>query len=258
MKKTSQILLLTFIATFFFTSAARAEWHFGIGTGLSFMNADGEQGFNSDLLGPIKFDVKLDPEDFKDLTKTAIGFGGYATDGTWLVQYSYGKLELEDTASQPVGGSIATVKINFKISSAELTVGYPVYQTSSLVVLVDGGLRYTKHEFDGSLTVSGNVTGQGSRNFDHDWTDAIFGVSVNVPLASQWTWNNRLNAGFGGSDGTCFVSTGITWRFHRNWSTSLVGKYAAIDYENGNMGDRDWYLYDVDESSLGLNVLFNW
>ena len=260
MRKSHRILFMTMVALFFSTSAAQAEWHFGIGTGLSLNNVDGEQGFNTVLAGPVKFDVKLDPKDFKDVTKTAIGFGGYATNGTWMVQYSLSKVELEDSASTyiPALDSSARVKINFKTTSAELTVGYPVYQTPSLALLADVGLRYTKHEFDNSLTVSGAVTGRRSSSFDNDWTDAILGATLNVPLATQWSWDTRLNGGFGGSNGTYFVSTGVTWRFLKHWSTSLVGKYMAVDYENGNKGDSDWYLYDADESSLGLTILFNW
>jgi len=224
------------------------------------MNIDGKQGFHSNIAGPLKYDVKLNPKDFNDLTKSAFGFGGYATDGTWLIQYSYVNLELEDKASTFVPGISSTVstKINFKITGAELTVGYPVYRTKSVTVLADGGLRYTKHKFDADVNVSGAVTDQQGRDFDHDWTDAIIGASVNVPLDRQWTWNNRFNAGFGGSDGTYVVSTGVTWRFHKNWSAGLVGKYAAVKYENGSRGDRNWYLYDVDESSLGLTILYCW
>ena len=259
-KQSTFILFVSLMTLIFFTSAAHAEWFFGIGTGLSLMNVDGEQGFNTELVGPVKYDVELNPKDFNDLTKSAFGFGGYATDGTWLIQYSYANLELEDKASEflPAYNSTSTVKINFKISGAELTVGYPVYKTSSLVALVDAGVRYTKHEFDGKLRVSGDVTAQRDRDFDHDWTDAIVGVSINVPFAQKWTWNNRFNAGFGGSEGTYFVSTGLTWQFHKNWSTGIVAKYMAIEYENGSKGDRNWYLYDADESSIGLNVLFNW
>ena len=260
MRKSHQILFMTMIALILSTSAAQAEWHFGIGTGLGFTNIDGEQGFNSALAGPVKFDVKLDPKDFNDVMKTAIGFGGYATNGTYMIQYSYAQIELEDTASETLSAinSTATVKINFKTKGAELTVGYPVYQTSSVVVLLDGGVRYTKHEFDNSLTLSGAVTGGGSNSFDNSWTDFILGASVNVPFAAQWSWNSRFNAGYGGSDGTYFLSTGVTWRFHKNWSTSLVGRYVAVKYENGNMGDTDWYYYDADESNIGLNILFNW
>jgi hypothetical protein len=145
------------------------------------------------------------------------------------------------------------------MTGAELTVGYPVYKTPSLIVLVDGGLRYTKHKFDNSLSSTGNVSfPKTSNKFDQSWTDAVLGASVNVPFAETWSWNSRVNAGFGGSDGTYLVSTGVSWRFHKNWSTSLTGKYVSVDYENGSQGESDWYYYNADESSIGLTVLFNW
>jgi hypothetical protein len=144
------------------------------------------------------------------------------------------------------------------MTGAELTLGYPVYKTSSLVTLLDAGVRYTKHEFTGRVSASGAVTGQQDRNFDHDWADAIVGVTVNVPFAQKWTWNTRLNAGYGGSEGTYFASTGVTWRFLNNWSTSLIGRYTAVEFENASEGDSDWYLYDADESALSLNILYNW
>ena len=259
MKHFISILCVSLVTFFLCTSAAYAEWHFGIGTGLALNNVDGEQGFNTQL-GPVKYDVKLDPEDFNDYTKTAIGFGGYVTDSTWLIQYSYANIELEDKESTfvPAANSTIATKINFKMSGAELTVGYPVYRTPSLIVLLDGGLRYTKHKFDGNLNITGAVNAQSRRKFDHDWTDVVLGTTITVPLAKAWSWTSRLNAGFGGSDGTYLVSTGITWRFHKYWSVGLNGKYVSVKYENASKGDSDWYLYDADESSIGLLVLFNW
>jgi len=261
-----QLVFILFIGLmtcmFMFDSNGYAEWEFGIGTGIARLKIDGEMGFDSNLAnGPVQFDVKLDPEDFDDLIDTAIGFGGYATDGTFLIQYSYGNMQLEGRESAPVAatGERISARIDFDITQAELTLGYPVYKTSSVNILVDGGLRYIKHEFEGRLRLTdagGAVIGGRDRDFDHDWTDIIVGAIINVPFAEKWSWNNRLNAGFGGSEGTYFASTGVTWRFHKNWSVGVVGKYAAVDYENDSKGDRDWYLYDVDESSLGLNVLF--
>jgi len=43
-----------------------------------------------------------------------------------------------------------------------------------------------------------------------------------------------------------------------HWSGTLFGKLAAVEYENAARGDADWYLYDVDETTLGLTVMFNW
>jgi len=259
MKQSLSVLCISLTALVFFSSAAHAKWSFGIGTGFSLLNVDGTIGFNSPLIsGPVKFDLKFDPDDVNDLMQSAFGFGGYATDGTWLFQYSYGNLELEGEGSTPVGASTVSARINFEMTGAEMTLGYPVYKTSSLVTLVDAGVRFTKHEYHNRISASGAVTGQRDNNFDHDWTDAIFGVSVIVPFAQKWTWNTRLNAGFGGSDGTYLASTGVTWRFLEHWSAGLVGKYMAVDFENASEGDSDWYLYDVDESTLSLNILYNW
>jgi len=261
-KRSILILFILFMTVFFvIDSPVYAEWSFGIGTGISQMKVDGEQGFHTDLAGPIKYDVKLDPEDFNDLIDTAIGFGGFATDGTWLIQYSYGKIELEgrESTAVPALDSRLSARIGFDITGAELTVGYPVFKTPSFILHADGGVRYTKHEFDSRLKLinsSGTVVASRKRNFDHSWTDAVVGGTINVPFAKTWSWITRLNAGFGGSEGTYFASTGVTWRFHKNWSAGIIGKYMAVEYENDSKGDRDWYLYDADESSVGINVLF--
>jgi len=87
MKKYLRLSLVSCIAFLSFISTANAEWNFGIGTGLSLTNIDGTQGFNTVSLGPVKYDIKLDPQDFNDVTKTAFGFGGYATNGAWFIQY---------------------------------------------------------------------------------------------------------------------------------------------------------------------------
>jgi hypothetical protein len=62
------------------------KWHFGLGTGLVRMNVEGDQGLNVALgnTGPVQFAVDLSPDDFQDLMQSAIGGGGYATDGKWM------------------------------------------------------------------------------------------------------------------------------------------------------------------------------
>lgn len=256
----TSILCASLATLAFTTSPAHAEWNFGIGTGFSMLNIDGEQGFDTDFAGPIKYDVSLDPGDVNDLMNSAIGFAGYATDGTWLIQYSYGMLELEGDASRDVPAIASNVAstISFKMTNAEVTAGYPIYQTPDVVTLFDWGLRYTKHEFDADVSVSGARNEQHNRSFDKDWADVLLGVTVKVPFAKEWSWNSRLNAGFGGSDGTYLVSTGVVWRFHPNWTTGLNGQYKSVKYETGDQGEGEWYLYDADESSLAISIAYNW
>ena len=120
---------------------------------------------------------------------------------------------------------------------------------------MQGGLRYTKHELTTKLEFGGNKI---KNNPDNDWVDAVIGATLTVPITDKWSWNNVANAGYGGSDGTYFGSTGITWRFLKHWSATASGTYTAVDFEEGNKGDSDWYLYDVDETTYGITILFNW
>jgi len=97
-----------------------------------------------------------------------------------------------------------------------------------------------------------------SKSIDESWTDILIGLSADVPFAEKWNWNIKADAGFGGSEGTYLASTGLTWRFYGGWSGTLFGKFVAVEYENASKGDPDWYLYDVDESTLGLTITYNW
>jgi hypothetical protein len=233
-----------------FNATAYADWNYGIGTGLFRLNAKGDQGLNTQA-GPKQFEVDLDPDDFSDLMESAIGFAGYATDGTWMVNFSFSNLQLEDTVSS--GTTSAT--FGFEVTGGEITVGHPVYSTPQLILGVLGGARYIKHELSADVVAPGPTTI--NRSIDNSWTDALVGLTLTVPLAEKWVWNNRVDAGFGGSEGTYSGSTGVTWRFYKGFSSTLYGKYTAVEYENENKGDADWYLYDVDEFGVGLAILYN-
>ncbi|MDX2494982.1 MAG: hypothetical protein QNK27_08490 [Desulfuromusa sp.] len=242
----SLVLIMTFTAT-----SAFAKWNFGLGTGLTMLAVEGDIGINTILAGPVTLPVELDAEDVSDLMASAFGFGGYATDGTWMINYSFGMMELEGDAAD---GAI-TASLDYKTTGAELTVGYPIYKSSPVSFSLLGGLRYTKHEL--STRVSNGITTL-NNNKDNNWTDVVFGATADVELHKDWTWSTRADAGFGGSEGTYVANTGVTWRFLENWSGTLFAKYAAVEFENGSRGDSNWYFYDVDEKSLGLTILYHW
>ena len=168
-----------------------------------------------------------------------------------MIRYSFGMLELEGNSSE----SGISANIDYKTSGGELTVGYPIYKSSPVSFSLLGGLRYTKQELKSRVT--DGVTTLTTDN-DNNWTDAVIGATADVQLSDNWTWNTRGDAGFGGSEGVYSASTGVTWRFLENWSATLSAKYAAVEFENGNQGDADWYLYDVDETTMGLAILYNW
>lgn len=248
------------------STPASAEWRNNVGTGFAFMNISGDQGWQTPdlpIVGSqsVVVPLALNPDDIQDMMESGIGFGGASTDGTWLIQYAFSSLELEQSfrsAPGPVTGSRLSGSSNFTVSGLEVTAGYLVYDTQAVKVFADGGFRQTKQEFDNQLTSTGAIEFETRNKFDESWVDALVGVTVNVPLSKQLVWASRANIGTGGTDETYFVSTGLNWKFDENWAAGLTAKYAKVDYENGDKGDSDWYLYNAEESVIGLNVLYGW
>lgn len=255
MKKTIGSFLCFFIVSvLFYTPSAMAEWNFGLGTGPALLAIEGDAGANSTLAGGgVTLDLDLDADDMSDLTDSAFGLMGYATDGKWMIQLSGGQLNLEGDADAKNINARADVDLD--ITSAELTVAYAVYEGNGVKFNLVGGLRYTRHDWKTTMQIGGLSR---KNKTDNDWVDGLVGVSLDVPFYEKWSWNTMLNAGFGGSEGTYTGKTGMTWRFYKGWSATLYGKYSAVEFEESSKGDSDWYLWDVDESTLGLAILYNW
>ena len=258
MKAKNMCLIISLVCILGFATAANAEWHFGIGTGLAAMKAKGDQGINVAIagIGPVTFDVDLTPSDFRDYMDSAIGLGGFATDGKWIIQGAFGQLKLADKPKRTVGENTISSDLSFDITTGELTIGYPLYTETGFVLRGYTGFRYIKHELDAKVLVNGET--RIKRNIDENWTDFLLGISADVPLAEKWIWSTKFDAGFGGSEGSYYLNSGVAWRFAAHWSTTLYGQFYAIEYENGSKGDMDWYLYDVNESALGLKIAYVW
>jgi len=252
------LTMLSVLMVISFTSVSYAKWSYGIGTGFFALNLDGDIGLNTNQ-GALQTSVDLDNSDIRDLMDSAFGLGGYATDGTWMIRYSFGYMALEGdgNGTLPAGLTTVNAELDFDVLGGEILVGYPVYQGSSFTVQLDGGVRYTKHEIEWDIVFAGAINAYINRDIDESWTDFLIGGTVTVPFTKEWIWNTSANAGFGGSEGTYMGYTGLTWKFYKNWSGTLYSKYTAVDFENGSKGDTDWYLYDVDEFGLGINILYN-
>jgi len=244
----------------FQSSSAGAAWHGGVGTGLARMNAEGDQGLNLGDLGPVQAEIDLSPDDFNDLMESAIGFGGYLTNGTIMIQYSLAQIKLGgDPSGTLESGDTYEGEWSFDITLGELTAGYPVYQHPQGKIILHPyvGVRYMKHDLGAELTVVGATTTEVSRGIDHSWTDALLGAAVNVGVSPKVRWNTRADVGFGGSDGTFSVATALAWT-PLSWLTlSPNAFFKAIDFENGEEGDADWYLYDANEFGWGLAFMIH-
>jgi len=242
------------------SSSAGAAWHGGIGTGLARMNAEGDQGLNLGALGPVQVEIDLSPDDFSDYMESAIGFGGYLTNGNVVVQFSFAQINLGgDPSGTLPSGATYDGEWSFDITAGELTAGYPIYRhpQGKIVLQPYVGVRYLKHDLGAELIVVAETTTEVSRGIDHSWTDAIIGAATNVGVSPKVRWVTRTDVGFGGSSGSLAVATALAWT-PLSWLTlSPNAFFKAIDFENGEKGDADWYLYDANEFGWGLAIMIH-
>jgi len=239
-------------------------WHFGVGSGFTWMNIQGDEGYNIANYGPVQYELDLDPDDISDVLESAFGFAGYASNGTWMIQYSLGWFTLggEGTVDLPaeVGGGTLDIDLDYDVTNIKVAVGRTVYRSQNMKFSFTPyvGLRYLKHDISADFVI--NQGGEHTpvyRGRDWNWTDALVGVGVGYQLRPKLSWNAGGDAGFGGSDGTFFFTTNLTVSPTRHFSFGPNFSYTALDYENGNKGDADWYLYDADEFGVGIFAVVN-
>ena len=232
---------------------AQAGWRHGIGTGMQFMNLEGDSGLGT-ADGYIELELDLDSSEVSDLIETAFGLGGFSAKGKWTLAYSGMFLELEggDKGSGPDGMS-ASATVNLEVTAVEFSAAYQFGVTGKHTWSVLGGLRYTDHTYKAAFRV-GNDSARAT--IENDWTDLLIGITHRVPFAKKLAWTNRLDGGFGGSEGTVHFNTALQWHVAKHWNLAFSADYRAIDFENASEGDSDWYLYDVDEFGLGISFAF--
>jgi hypothetical protein len=224
------------------SALAADEWKFGLGTGFSALSLDGDIGFETSA-GTFVGDVDLDNSDTQDMFESGFGFAGYAAKGKWKIHYAIGTLTLED--------SDAGVKAEWDRIQAEVATVYNFAKTGNHNWGALFGVRNMDHEW--------KITGAAVEtiNIDESWTDGLVGLTHGVPFSDKWSWSTRLDAGFGDSEGTTMFVTGINWHVGSHWIFNLNAKLTAIEFENGDPGDADYYLYDVDETTVGIGFLYN-
>jgi hypothetical protein len=243
--------------------AQSAPWVFGLGTGFSLLNTEGTMGFNTSAFGPIEAEYDLSPDDVQDLVETAFGFGVMASDGTWTVKASFVKIKLVDEPSGTLDADFGSLdwaaEVSFEITGAEVTVGRTVYRSAGggFSFTPHVGVRYTKHDLGNDLTIDpGGVPMTLAAAVEEKWTDFLVGTSFDFHLSPKVTWGTKVNAGFGGSEGTYHAATALTWKPAAHWAISPNASYTNTDFENGTRGDSDWYLYDSDDIGFGLAVMY--
>lgn len=248
------------------TSTANAKkWHYGIGTGIKFMNVEGEEGFNISSFGPVLSELDLDASDISDMMESAIGLGGFATDGTWMIKASFGIIKLggEPSGSLPagVGGGTFTADYFYEITTAQFTLGYTSYRSADMKFSLTpfAGVRYMKHDIGAELDITqGATTIAIAGGVEHNWTDFLFGTSIGYRLSPKLSWSAQGDVGLGGSEGTYSFGSGLSWKALKHVSIGPSVFYSAIEVVNGVASDSDWYFYDANEFGAAINVMISW
>ena len=120
------------------------------------------------------------------------------------------------------------------------------------------GIRYTKQEVSDDLVITqGAVTTPISGTIDDNWVDALVGASLGYAFSPKVSGGLSLDAGFGGSNGTFSVSAGLPWKALSWLSVGPSFQFIAVEYENGEIGDTDWFLYEADELYAGIALTFH-
>ncbi len=237
--------------------SAQSNWHLGIGTGFRSQAIDGVAGLNIGPLGPVLADVDLSADELSDLVDTAIGAGGYVTNGMVMVKFSFAKIGL---AGEPSGtlesGESFDAIWEFDITSGEVTVGYTVHRQGRIAVRPYGGVRFLKHELDVDIDVAKTPV-VSTTVLDYSWTDVVAGVTVDVGLAPKVGWSTSVSASFGGSNGILGIGTGVSYTPWKFLTLTPNVFFSAVDVENGAPGDADWYLYDANEFGWGLSFMIH-
>jgi hypothetical protein len=244
----ASIALATAIASLSFAQASYAdsdEWNFGIGTGLNSLALDGDIGFAGEDGGVIP-EIDLDNGDTMDMLESAFGFGAFANKGPLTINMSYGTLKLEDEDSG--------LDAKWDRTQARLEVGYRFAITGNHRWGVVGGVHYTEHEWD----LKDKSTGFKTKPED-DWTDAVVGLTHRVPITTNWAWANRVEYGFGDSEGTLGAKTSIVWKPLEHWVFDGSLAYYSVEYgDKGDINKPDFYYYEVDETYIGLAFSYVW
>ena len=242
-------------ATLAFSSTASAEdWTFGIGTGIASLDVDGVGGFNTELFGPVEFDASMKPDEIREYTESAFGFGGFAKKGDLTITYSLGQIELQEDVSAERGGNTGKFDITFTTAGAEVLAKYTFSKSATTGWAAIGGLRYTSQEYEGELTINGITEFDGS--VDEEWTDGVVGLGVTHAFSKTTSWSTQVDVSAGDSEGTSHFNTGVNWVYSKNWVFGASIDLKSIEFEQGKPGDSDYFLYDADETKVGANFLY--
>jgi hypothetical protein len=246
-------MCFTTVALFFSTAVVADDWKFGIGTGLSFLAFSGDGGFQTKA-GTADFHARMAPNEVREITESAYGVIGFAEKGKWTINYLAGRLELGEDITVQRGADTGDFDITYTREAAEVLVDYAFSNSDKTTWSMTGGIRYSSQDYDGKISINGTKVFDDSAG--EDWTDAVVGIVHDYAISPTTSWTSRVNANFGESEGGYQINTRVNWLYGEHWEFRTFVDYREIDFQQGDPGDSDYFLFDAEEIRFGGVFLY--
>lgn len=209
-------------------------WRFTLAPYLLFPHMDGTVAF-----GPIQSNISADPGDIFDNLQFGAMLAAEARNSDWAIGFDGLYMDLSKD------GEKLSVRYDGYQASLELT-GFRRL-TPFFEVLAGGRLNL----MGASVTSPTSVT---LVDKDKDWFDPFIGARFTLPNTGKWTVMLRGDVGgFGvGSQFAWQVRPTVAYSVSKHWSFGVAYWALGMDYSTGELGDQNYFKYDV--TSFGPEI----
>ena len=202
-------------------------WRFTLAPYLLFPHMDGTVAF-----GPIQSDIDANPGDIFDNLQFGAMLAAEASNGEWAIGFDGLYMDLGKD-----GEKLATKYDGYQ-AGLELTGFWKL--TPFFEVLAGGRLNL----MGASVTSPSSVT---LVDKNKTWFDPFIGARFTVPNTGKWIVMLRGDVGgFGvGSQFAWQVRPTVAYRVSKHWEFGVAYWALGMDYVTGEIGDHNYFKYDV-------------
>ncbi len=158
--------------------------------------------------------------------------------------------KLSGSKGTPLGILASSVDVDAETFAGFVGAGYSVFEDSTGRLDVVGGARVWSA--DTTVSVSGGILGNQSRNDGDTWVDALGGLKGTYSITPNFFVTGWGLVGGGGADIDWDVAATVGYKFNDTFSAVAGYRALGVDYSN------DGFVFDVVQQGpiLGLVVKF--
>ena len=170
----------------------------------------------------------------------------------WGMWIDYGFMDLENNVD-PVD-RITSLQIRQGVLEV---MGLYRQNMSSGYIEYLAGIRWWDNDFDVDYMLP-QLGKTGTLSREVDWVDGVVGARYTHILNENWKLRMHGDIGAGGADITYGASAGVLYTINDLMDVDVKYRATWVDYEEGTLGQRDYFLYDAVTHGLilGLNFKF--